>query len=333
MATILIDDRERDKATGVGRHKRGRESIINYFKPIVEKYCTDGRMIAAEVKHIVVGDYAIMLHGGKYSKLVMAIERKTLTDLAGSIKGRLKGQIEAMKKLREKEGCALLFVLEAHSAFPKATTTYGNIPYGNLHAQLRHILIRDNIPWVLSKDQTHTAKMVCDFAADYVKLAERGDITIDFSQGVLGGIPEQLTKRKQDPDNIIILKMWCAVPGLHEHVSGILKQTHSLAELLTGEISVDEIAELTYASGTRVGYKRAEKMVKQATLTTTHVKIISEIPGVSKSAAERMLTEAIDGILGLYFMDEESIQNLQKTDKTKVGPALAKRIRKFMDTA
>lgn len=333
MATILIDDRERDKKTGVGRYNKGRESIINYFGPFVEKHCTKGRMIVAEVKHMVVGDYAIMLHGKTHSKLVMAIERKTLPDLAGSIKGRLNSQIEAMKDLREKEKCQLLIILEGVSAFPKKTTTYGNIPYGNLHAKLRHMLIRDNIPWIVSKNQTHTAEIICDLASDYITLTERGDLDIDFAKGVLGGVPEQLTKRKENPDHLIILKMWCAVPGLHEHVSMVLKKDHQLSELLLGEVPVEEIANLKYASGVLVGKKRAEKIRKSALMYSTHVKIFSEIPGVSKSAAERILSRVENGLFGLYFMEENEIKNLQKTDKTKVGPKLAERIRKFMDIA
>ena len=127
--------------------------------------------------------------------------------------------------------------------------------------------------------------------------------------------------------------MWCAVPGLHEHVSMVLRKEYSLAELMVGEIETEAIAELKYASGVSVGTKRAEKIKKSAMMPSTHIKILAEIPGVSKAAAERILNSVDEGMISLYFMELDEIRNLQKTDKTKVGPKLAEKIKKFMELA
>lgn len=333
MATILIDDRERDKATGIGRYKKGRESIINYFAPYVEKYCAKGRMISAQVQHLAVSDYAIMLHNQTHSKLVMAIERKTWSDLSASIEGRLNGQIEAMKELREKEKCDLLIIMEGPKAFPSKTTMCARKPYGNLFAKLRHLLLRDKIPWVISKNQAHTAEIICDFASDYISLTNRGDLEINFGEGKLGGIPENLTKKKENSDDVIIIKMWCGVSGIHEYTCSVLRKKYKLAELFMGEVPVEEIAELRYADGVKVGERRAKGIIKAVMNQDSQIRALSEIPGLSRTGAKNLIEQCDDGLLGLFFMDEEEIADLQLTEKKRVGPKLSVKIRKFMDIA
>lgn len=334
MASIHIDDREKDKLTGVGRHNKGRESIINYFEPYIDKYCAQGLPMVAEVRRIVVGDYAIMLHNTDRAKLVMIIERKTWKDLSASFDGRLEGQINSMKKLRETEGCALLFIVEGPAVFNKKDAMCGGKPYSSLYAKLRHCLIRDGIPWIHTKNQMHTAETICDFAADYMRLVDRGDIEVDFkSGGEDGELPEELTKRKESPDDVIVCKMWCGISGVREHTSSALRKNYKLYQLMAGEIPVEDIAELRYADGMRVGERRAKGIFKAAQTYDSQIRAFTAIPGVSKAGATRMIAQSDQGLLGIYLMNVKEIAVLQKTDKTKVGKVVAERIRKFMDLA
>lgn len=329
-ATILIDDREKDKKTG-NRNKVGRESIENYFKPFVEKYYAKDINLVTEVRRLTKTDYSIMYNTASGSHLVMCIERKTLADLAASLsKDRLGSQIRNMKETKQEHDCDLLLIIEANTAFPKKTTTYGRIPYNQLIAKLRHVLIRDKIPWIITKNQEHTAEMICDLAADYVRLINDGKITLN---GVEGSheVPKILTEKVHDSDEIITLKMWCSIPGLQEYIALKLREMYNISEIILGDVDIEDIASLKYASGVSVGPKRAKKMINAVSQIQVQAKVLSQIPGVSIKTAENILSQITWN--DLINMDVEELQLINRTAKTKIGPSLANKIKKFVEGA
>ena len=179
MALILADTRENNGANPY------LEVVCdeNNKKNIKLQEKAGGGIIIFEIKQITVGDYCILLKDKNTSntKLAMVIERKTWKDLAASIKdNRINTQHKKLIDIKNKYNCCLLFIIEGKMTY-KDDSDIGNIPFKNLHAKLRHIMIR-GIPFLQSKDQQHTAKMIVDLARDLMKMynSEELDFKVAF---------------------------------------------------------------------------------------------------------------------------------------------------------
>ena len=85
---LIIDDRER--------------SIYPYLE-------TELYNIEYIIKRINIGDYSII---DDSNKIIVCFERKTLEDLASSIKDGRYGNKESMIELREKTNCKLFYIIE-----------------------------------------------------------------------------------------------------------------------------------------------------------------------------------------------------------------------------
>lgn len=158
MAMIIADNRER--------------AVIPHFQAymaMVNKKLTKIKQVNLVEGQLTIGDYSIVLSIDT-EKILMVIERKTWGDLADSIKTtRMSEQIKKMLAIRNNIQCKLLYIIEG-KAFPRKTTKIHRIPFKNLHAKLRHILIRDNIPFIQSRNAVHTAEIIVDLALDFCKI-------------------------------------------------------------------------------------------------------------------------------------------------------------------
>lgn len=183
MATIIADARERHGA-------------IPHFDAYIEEnnkefayasHKQGGGKLNLLIQNVTVGDYSIVLREGSENILAMVIERKTWKDLAGSIRDRrIHHQHKNLEDIRNRRGCFVLYLIEGPILYKdslaigakslKKKTTKGGIPFKNLHAKVRHNLLR-GIPYVMARDEMHTAKLIVDFARDLIRLYREGEIS------------------------------------------------------------------------------------------------------------------------------------------------------------
>jgi ERCC4-type nuclease len=145
---ITVDDREK--------------AVIPYMDELADKY-----NINYNVQRCLIGDYTI-----SYKNMILiAIERKTWTDLASSMRDGRKENIKKLMELRDKTDCQLAYLIEG-DATPNFTAKFGRLPYKNLRAHLDHIAFRDGIHMIYSKNEQYTAERLFELATNYLTIKE-----------------------------------------------------------------------------------------------------------------------------------------------------------------
>lgn len=169
---LIIDDRER----AVFPHLTTEAADINYA-----------------IKRIEIGDYAIV--DTCLNKIIAVFERKTLEDLASSLKdGRYENKTK-MINLREKTGCVLFYILEG-PASPKPTAFFGGISYTNLESAINHMMVRDNILCINSLNTLDTVNKLIRFYKSMLSLVNK--TPIDAPEKATGGyLGQTITEQTQ----------------------------------------------------------------------------------------------------------------------------------------
>jgi ERCC4-type nuclease len=160
---ILTDTRERTGALPY------LDSAVSQNNRICAKLLPSigGGDIKHKIQQLTLGDYAIMLN----NKLEAIFERKTWKDLAASIKdNRAQSQQKRLAELKYKHpSCMVCYIIEGPMVY-NDQYPIGNIPFKNLHAKLRHNLIR-GFPFIQTRDAQHTAHTLVNFARDFMKIS------------------------------------------------------------------------------------------------------------------------------------------------------------------
>ncbi len=138
MTSIIIDHRE--------------SQVIPFLLDIAKGYG-----FTTSVKSLNVGDYAILIN----NKIICIIERKTWKDIAASFKDGRKGNIAKLRGLREDTGCRIIYMMEGvvRNKSPTAITEYKRSV-----SHLDHLMIRDNVHVMYSKDSLDTAQKLCNLS-------------------------------------------------------------------------------------------------------------------------------------------------------------------------
>lgn len=106
------------------------------------------------LEHLAIGDISITINGD----LFLVFERKTLSDLAASIKdGRFKNQ-----KIKLKESSAQAFyIIEGHFDYDDTTEVFINgISKRTIISAVLNTMIRDNIQVLCTKSVAETAELI-----------------------------------------------------------------------------------------------------------------------------------------------------------------------------
>ena len=307
---IIIDKRER--------------AIIPFFQKSAE--------LPVFVEHMTVGDIAICYR----DSVLIIIERKTWPDLAASMKDGRKANIEKLKALRDTTKCQIAYLIEG-AAFPNPTKKFCRIPHKNLRAHLDHLAFRDSVHMLYSKSDADTAARVFEVAKNYATITP--SMLGDGSKGKISSAdgdrtpaqPSVLRPKHAPNDALIISNMWCACQNItNNNVNVFLNHPYKLKDLLLGAIPKKDIAVMQYTSGVMIGEKRASNIVRSAKSAQTHAKMLAEIPSVTITTAKKILeVVSMEELLTLENA-EELLSNIQKTEKTKIGKAAAKKIIKFV---
>lgn len=145
---IIVDDREK--------------AIIPFLNELTAKY-----NIIYKVQRNQTGDYAIVYK----ENILLLIERKTWTDLAASMRDGRKENVKKLLNLREQTGCKIAYLIEG-DATPSFTKKYGRLPIKNLRAHLDHLMFRDDIHILYSKNEEYTAERLFELAQNYLSTKE-----------------------------------------------------------------------------------------------------------------------------------------------------------------
>ena len=154
-------------------------------------------------------------------------------------------------------------------------------------------------------------------------------------------IPAALTEQKIKSDSDILERMWTAIPTVTDKSAPSLMKRFKISDLIAATDAqctnyINEIAEMKYPSGTKIGEVRAKKIMgiaysgagttKLDKLKTISMKILSEIPGVTKPTAEKILETYSLRQICMGQVSAENIAEVQKTKTRKVGQKTAEKI-------
>ena len=274
-----------------------------------------------KVERITVGDYAFVYNG----KVVVIVERKSLADLASSIKD---GRMENNNKLLEAQaqhGCHILYIIEG-PAYPTMTKKFGRMPYKCLQGKLDSLMFRNDIKIIWTRDTKHTAERLTGLRTTFTKFANDG------VYGVIGGDEkkyEEVVKTKHTADIEQIHVQMVSKLASRKLASTVLKH-YNIVQILTGQVGV--CTEIKYEdSGVKLG-QRGSKFQKTCTRLITspdlQKNILSCINGVTADTAEKILTEVpfVDIVLS---KTQGKISGIKKSEKRSVGKAVEERIKRI----
>lgn len=269
-----------------------------------------------KVERINFGDYAVMYD----DKILIIIERKTWKDLSASIKDGRKHNIEKLKKIRSDTGCQIFYLIEGNP-IPKSTTKFARIPHKNLQAHLDHLILRDNVRVIYSKNQKGTVFRIFELVRNYLSIQPPLINLVEAAGGV-----EQL-KKQVVSEEANIYKLWCAIPNITEKTASIfIEKKYHISDLFLKKITKDEIYALKYPNNYVIG-KRSEKIWKALSEPETHIKVLQQIKGITKQTAEILQPHFLNIMKGT--IQAEELSKIKKKKKC-LGKVVAGRIIKYL---
>jgi ERCC4-type nuclease len=310
---LVVDDRER--------------AVIPFFKDEYED-------IEIEVKRIQIGDYVIM----QGDHILFAIERKSWVDLSASIKDGRTKNVDKLISLREQTGCKIFYLIEGKTR-SAPTKRYARIPFKSLQTHLDHLMVKNNIFMVYSSNAEDSAVRLIEFCTNYLSLNITGgkNIFTDRDEEIVtNGINEMslLTTTVKKTDLQIIYNLWSQIPNITSKTATLFIEKYHISDLFLGNISKDEISTLKYPNSTIIGKRAAKIIAVQDNDNHQNYKhycnILAELPMITKKTAAKVLLEVTFNDLLRGELSEETIANIQKTPKVKVGKAAAANIYKFL---
>lgn len=297
---LVVDDRER--------------AVIIHLRKILN----------VKVERITVGDYAFVYK----RKVIVIVERKSLADLASSIKdGRMENNSKLLD-IQKTHGCQILYIVEG-SAYPNLERRIGRIPYKCLQGKLDSLLFRHNIKIIWTKNCEHTARRLTGLAATFTKFAKDG-LYGEFND-VEGGTNNVIKPKHKVNMNQVHLQMLTKLASISYKTAIAALQHYTVFQLLTGQTDATKCYNMTYVdSGFRLG-SRGTKMHNACeslhTLDKVQQKILSCINGITVNTAERILASVSFNDLVMLKFPDGKIANIQKSEKRKIGKALEARIK------
>lgn len=275
--------------------------------------------ITYRVEQVNIGDYSILYNGN----IFITIERKTWKDLAQSMLDGRKENVNKLIKLREEVGCHLFYLIEG-TPIPKSDAKYCRMRYKALRSHLDHLMFRDNIHIIHSKDLYNTVERIIELVQNYLTIKPSPLSKYDLIDG--GGVQKLKEKTQVDPSSIIY-KIWTCLPNITEKTASLfVNKNYHISDLILGNITKEQIYSMTYDNGYVIG-KRADKIWNGSRIKESNnkyfVKMLTNINGVTKKTAEILMQELPFEKLIKGELTCEEINNIQKSPTKKVGSKAA----------
>jgi len=291
------------------------------------------------IERITTGDYVFLGQAGHVGEPgqpipALVIERKSLSDLAASIKdGRMENHanLEALKV--EHPALRIVYLIEG-SPFTKPEKKINGIPFKTLLSQIDSLMFGGaHIVWAKNEEQT-AARIVSLFkrmatieiAAAAAASAAVGGGSAATPAGVAtpagAATPSYLKKPHKKTSAMIHTDMIAVVPGVSRVTAALLLKKWSVFDLLEQKVSGDELAAFTYQSGAKLGNRAA---ALTADLAPHHAKLISQIPGIKEEVAVVILA-AVPFAALLSGFPKGAVANITRANGKKVGKAAEAKI-------
>jgi ERCC4-type nuclease len=287
--------------------------------PHLMRLSLDKNNIILSVERITCGDYVVSWNG----YVIFIIERKTLADMAASIKDGRKNNTKNLFKVKEQFPlCKIIYLIEG-AARPSSTKKIGGIQYKNLQAHMDHLIQRDGIFIIYSKNNEDTAARLIEFIRNYSTIQPSPLAELPTTGGEISVLKD--THKRSDLD--IIYNIWCCVPYITTKtatlfidaklsIGAFLRCDHPLAEKKS-------IYTMKYPNGTIIG-KRADKIVKIQDLEldanrAVYAAMLACLAGITKKTALLVLeTYSFADIIN-NRIPHEQISNIKKSSSRSIG--------------
>jgi len=318
-----------------------------------------------ETMQINTGDYLICEQVGSGMEILACIERKTLKDYAASFKDGRYSNINKMLDLREKTNCQLYYFVEGQ-VFLAPTTRIAGIPYKNIVNSTIHMMIRDNIHTVRTKDEQGTVDMLLDFIRSYEKIDIRAtrplsisntsgnttDIAADTSDIPTNAVSKNesehtgacedtiplkvdthqedatlITKKIDKSDITIITEMWESLAGISISTARNIADTCSFEEFFNQDIDIKSIKTQGGKSIIKSGITSLNSLKKYDVKKS--INILAAIPGISKTVATQLIDKYnLSELITTPQLSEFKIQ--QKSREVRFGESKSALIKKYL---
>ena len=330
---LIADDRER--------------AVIRYLEQLC---CT-------KTDRLTTGDYAFV---GEDDSVLMVVERKSLSDLAASIKdGRMDNHDKLMEAQR-KSGCVVMYLIEG-PAYPSLDKKFGGLPFKCLQGKLDNLMLRDDIRIMWTRDEEHTAKRLAGLKTTICSLVKKSRFRVrvgstepasdqEGSEALTPISAEQpvletgtmcaddVVKSKIPPKPLDYqqARMLCSIPGVSMATAKLLLSKCHLADLLSNSMNQVEMSDLTYESGFRIGDKRSSGVSRKIRTLSSNVdmcrKMLTCIDSVSSDSAQLILRRVdMEKIIQGDLVDGE-IADIRRSNGRKLGLCLENKVKRAFRT-
>lgn len=263
--------------------------------------------VQVEYKRLETGDFAVWYCG----VLIFLIERKTWDDFARSMKRR-DGEIEchidtqarAMYDLAQK-GVRIYLLVEG-----SRKSMHDGILSKNIVAKADSLMFKYRMPVIYTYDERGTAARIFE-------LIDNCPDELIAERGVKGG--DVKIKRAELTGMEIALRAVAKIPDVSLKTAQALLTRYTPRQIAT-EMKVEDVAAIQLSSS-RIGRARAEKIVANACGALSSM--IASVNGVSEDIAAK--------IAELPQIDKNSIADMPRNEKRRVGYAIATRIIDMLD--
>jgi len=292
--------------------------------------------VSIVIGQITTGDYSILAPNGY---ILAVIERKSLEDFAASLKDGRMTNTQKLIDMRSKTGCRIIYIIEG-PAHPEPNDYFGNIPYKYIESCIFHMVVRDNITILNTKNSLGTAQMLSRFVSSMDTLCVKGyevnevvneinDIntiidqpTVDIVQSV-----SMLKAKQEKSDDDVVREMWSCFPGISTESASEFMRHWSISDIIRGNISRTDIMKLKMANGKAINKKAADSLCTPTKLV--EIRLLTSIPGISHASATCLINNTPLSRL-LSYGKEISIEIIGKNSR-RLGDKSAENVVKYFN--
>lgn len=283
---------------------------------------------------MTVGDYAIC----RGDKILAVIERKSLEDYAASLKDGRHANKNKMTKLRDEIGCRVVYIVEG-PLDPPQDKLFGRTPYKYIESSIHHIMIRDHILVLRTRDVVDTSKRLARFVESMSTLNWEPAETFDLTTGIeivgsndIKNAPVDTILRadRSKSDSDILRELWACFRGITIESAEHYIRRWSIADVILGRIpktGPGSPREIKINNKHIVKHTQAELLNPSADLKK---RLLSMIPGISSKSAEEILDQiSLDVMLEVGLEEVKQVQ-IGKNQKA-LGESKAKHLLKLFN--
>ncbi len=295
--------------------------LCDHRERAVTIHHTEWASIRHKIAEYNIGDYAIVDPTGR---LLVIFERKTLEDFAASFKDGRHENRQKLAAVSAKTGCRVVYIIE-HANWPRQSDTYGHIPYRAIESAIFHLVVRDGVCVLRTRDTLDTAQTLARFVHScdtvYQSLPDALAPAVLPAPSGLGGNPDgaaaeppadaqsaarsladaqpaavagtlddtirMLTARHTRPDADVVRTMWAQFRGITCATADEYIEKMSLRELFTRTGAAAELWNLRLSSG-KPPPARAARSLAEAD-PAVEARVLAAIPGISAATARAVV--------------------------------------------